>query len=86
MSKSEKNDSSSVDRTEKLQANTPDPELVEVRENEGDFKAGKREILILGTMAALNVILSLDATVLPPVLPVGTSHLGSSPISGLDLS
>lgn len=78
MSKSEKNDSSSVDQTEKLQANPPDPELVEVRGNEGDFKAGKREFLILGTMAALNVILALDATVLPPVLPVGTSHLSPS--------
>lgn len=70
-----KNDSSSVDQTEKLQTNPPDQViLVEDPENESDFKAGKRELLILGTMAALNVILALDATVLPPALPVCTYH------------
>ncbi|KAI3326327.1 MFS general substrate transporter [Xylariaceae sp. AK1471] len=45
------------------------PASVRDPENESDFKAGKRELLILGTMAALNVILALDATVLPPALP-----------------
>ncbi|KAI1125316.1 MFS general substrate transporter [Nemania abortiva] len=69
MSKSDKNDSSSVDQTEKTQTNSPDQVLVEDAENENKFKAGKRELLILGTMAALNVILALDATVLPPALP-----------------
>ncbi|KAI0108994.1 MFS general substrate transporter [Nemania sp. FL0031] len=69
MSKSDRNDSSSVDQTEKTQPNPPEQVLVEELENESEFKAGKRELLILGTMAALNVILALDATVLPPALP-----------------
>ncbi|KAI1115642.1 MFS general substrate transporter [Nemania sp. NC0429] len=54
---------------EETHAYPPEPEVVQVRGNEDEFKAGKREFLILGTMAALNVILALDATVLPPALP-----------------
>lgn len=74
-------DSSSVDRTEKPRT-SPAEELIQTsedgNENENEFKAGKRELLILGTMAALNVILALDATVLPPALPVSTSYYSSS--------
>ncbi|KAJ2977771.1 hypothetical protein NUW58_g7706 [Xylaria curta] len=77
---SNKNDSSSVEQTEKTQTppavglQTPDSE------DEGDFKAGKRELLILGTMAALNVILALDATVLPPALPKLAKELNGTAI------
>ncbi|KAI0877789.1 MFS general substrate transporter [Hypoxylon argillaceum] len=68
-------------QTEKLQTNPPDQViLVEDPENESDFKAGKRELLILGTMAALNVILALDATVLPPALPKLAKVLDGSAI------
>ncbi|KAI2635457.1 MFS general substrate transporter [Xylaria nigripes] len=42
---------------------TPHPE------DDTHFKAGKRELLILATMASLNAILALDATILPPALP-----------------
>jgi hypothetical protein len=72
MSKGSGNDSPpSVDQAEKPPTG---PAPVQDPEVESDFKAGKRELLILGTMAALNVILALDATVLPPALPVGTFH------------
>ncbi|KAK3324351.1 hypothetical protein B0T19DRAFT_477265, partial [Cercophora scortea] len=38
-------------------------------ETEIEWKAGRQELVILGTMAILNVILALDATVLVPALP-----------------
>ncbi|KAI0443194.1 MFS general substrate transporter [Xylaria telfairii] len=72
-------DSSSVDRTEKPQT-SPAEELIQTSEDENEFKAGKRELLILGTMAALNVILALDATVLPPALPKLAKELKGSAI------
>ncbi|KAI1828710.1 MFS general substrate transporter [Xylaria intraflava] len=69
MSKSSGNEASSVEQTEKPKIDDADPASSQSPENDDDFKAGKREMLILGTMAALNVILALDATVLPPALP-----------------
>ncbi|KAI1814010.1 MFS general substrate transporter [Poronia punctata] len=45
-----------------------------------NFKASKKEILILLTMAALNVILALDATVLPPALPKLAKELNGTAI------
>ncbi|KAI0474818.1 MFS general substrate transporter [Xylaria cf. heliscus] len=74
-----KKDSSSVDQTENSPPN-PTPESIEPSEDESEFKAGKRELLILGTMAALNVILALDATVLPPALPKLAKDLHGSAI------
>ncbi|KAI0454910.1 MFS general substrate transporter [Xylaria acuta] len=76
---SAKNDSSSVDQAEKPQT-SPTEKLVQTPEDESEFKAGKRELLILGTMAALNVILALDATVLPPALPKLAKELKGSAI------
>jgi hypothetical protein len=72
MSRSSENDSPSVDQTEKSQATLADQVLTADPGNEADFKVGKKELLIILTMAALNVILALDATVLPPALPVST--------------
>ncbi|GAP88123.1 putative major facilitator superfamily transporter [Rosellinia necatrix] len=80
MSKESKNDSSSVDRTEELQIPPPNQEFTPDSEDEVPFKAGKRELLILGTMAALNVILALDATVLPPALPKLAKELNGTAI------
>lgn len=45
-----------------------------------EFKAGKWELMILGTMALLNIILAVDATVLPPALPVSTISVLFSPV------
>lgn len=39
------------------------------------FKLGPREIVILSTLAALNVILALDATVLVPALSVSDCYI-----------
>ncbi|KXX72966.1 putative MFS-type transporter YusP [Madurella mycetomatis] len=47
------------------------PVLPAAPENEREFKAGKWEFMILGTMALLNITLVVDATILPPALPVG---------------
>ncbi|KAK4215782.1 major facilitator superfamily domain-containing protein [Rhypophila decipiens] len=49
---------------------------VQVGEDDGaTWKAGKQELIILSTMAALNVILALDATVLVPALPMLSREL-----------
>ncbi|KAI1211605.1 MFS general substrate transporter [Annulohypoxylon truncatum] len=72
---------SSGDGAEKTQTMDPIESIpVNSSENDVDFKAGKRELLILGTMTALNVILSLDATVLPPVLPTLAKDLNGTTI------
>lgn len=74
------NDDSSGDRAEKAQSEPAELVTVQAPVNESDFKAGKRELLILGTMAALNVILALDATVLPPALPTLAKDLNGTSI------
>ena len=52
----------------------PEDYNIEVETNESSsepqWKAKKQELVILATMAILNVILALDATVLVPALPV----------------
>ncbi|KAI1074260.1 MFS general substrate transporter [Whalleya microplaca] len=80
MSNSSRNDHSTRDQTEKPETNLAEPVSVPAPENENDFKAGRRELLILGTMAALNVILALDATVLPPALPTLSKDLHGTAI------
>lgn len=60
------------DIPEKQETPSP-PDLVSVSaalEDDTEFKAGKWEFMILGTMALLNIILAVDATILPPALPV----------------
>lgn len=47
------------------------------------FKLGPREVVILSTLAALNVILALDATVLVPALSV--SHICYASLLSLDI-
>lgn len=66
---------SSGENAEEPRARRAESSSVPILEDESDFKAGKRELLILGTMVVLNVILALDATVPPPALPVSTFHL-----------
>ncbi|KAH9989421.1 MFS general substrate transporter [Xylariaceae sp. FL0662B] len=74
------NDLSSGDKAAKTQAGPLEPVPVQTSENGSDFKAGKRELLILGTMTALNVILALDATVIPPILPTLAKDLNGTAI------
>ncbi|KAI1416671.1 MFS general substrate transporter [Hypoxylon sp. FL1857] len=74
------NDKSSGDGVEKIQTEPAESVTIQTPRNDGDFKAGKRELLILGTMAALNVILALDATVLPPALPTLAKDLNGTSI------
>lgn len=60
---------------EKCETGPPDSVSVPAPNNEGketgEFKAGRWEFTILGSMALLNIILAVDATILPPALPVG---------------
>ncbi|KAK4207789.1 putative major facilitator superfamily transporter [Rhypophila decipiens] len=52
---------------------------VQVGDNDGvTWTAGKQELIILSTMAALNVILALDATVLVPALPMLSRELNGT--------
>ncbi|KAM7215617.1 Major facilitator superfamily domain containing protein [Rhypophila decipiens] len=66
---------------EKQETSTP-PDLVSVPalEDDREFKAGKWEFMILGTMALLNIILAVDATILPPALPTLAKTLNGTAI------
>ncbi|KAM7184109.1 Major Facilitator Superfamily domain containing protein [Naviculisporaceae sp. PSN 640] len=70
------------DVSEKQHTPTP-PKLVSVSaalEDDAEFKAGKWEFMILGTMALLNIILAVDATILPPALPTLAKTLNGTAI------
>lgn len=70
MSNSSGNDTPPAVEVEKTQVASTPLAGVQTPEQECEFKAGKREFLILGTLTSLNVILALDATVIPPILTV----------------
>ncbi|KXX82064.1 hypothetical protein MMYC01_200939 [Madurella mycetomatis] len=80
MSTSSTNAPSGEGLTEKQEIGPPDLVSVPGPENDGEFKAGKWEFMILGSMALLNIILAVDATILPPALPTLASSLNGTAI------
>lgn len=60
----------SENTAEELQKTKGQPDSVATEQ----FKLGPREVVILSTLAALNVILALDATVLVPALSVSECY------------